>query len=51
MVGLELLFVEFFGINGAPGVDDIGEHERYQKRYPEHRGQRELTRAGVLDGQ
>ena len=51
VIGFEFFFVELFGIDGAPGVDDVGEYEGHQQRDVEHRGQREFTRAGVLERQ
>ena len=51
VIGFEFFFVELFGIDGAPGVDDVGEYEGHQQRDVEHRGQRELTRTGVLERQ
>ena len=48
---MDLLFIEFLLVNGAPGVDDVSQNEGHEQRDIEHRGQRELTRARVLDGQ
>ena len=43
----DFFLIEFLGIDSAPGIDDIGQYERYEQGYIEHRAQRELTRAGV----
>ena len=51
MIVFELFFIEFLGIDGAPTVDDVGEHERNEQRDVEHRGERELTAAGVRERQ
>ena len=46
---MDLVLGELLGIDGAPGVDDVSQHERHEQRYVEHRGERELAGAGVLD--
>ena len=51
MIGFYLVLVEFLAVDGSPSIYDVGEDERYEQRYIEHRAERELTRAGVLDGQ
>ena len=51
MIRGDLVFVEFLGVDGAPGIDDVGQHEGHEQRDVEHRGQGELTRAGVLQRQ
>ena len=51
VIGLNLLLRQFLTVDSTPGVDDIGQHEGYEQRDVEHRGERELTGAGVLDGQ
>ena len=51
MVLLNLLFRQFLAVDGAPGVDDVGQDEGDEQRHPEHGAQRELAGAGVLDGQ
>ena len=49
VIVLDLVLGEFLGIDGAPGVDDVCQHEGHEQRYVEHRGERELAGAGVLD--
>ena len=49
VIVLDLVLGELLGIDGAPGVDDVSQHEGHEQRYVEHRGERELARAGVLD--
>ena len=51
VVVLDLVLVELLGIDGAPGVDDVGQDEGHEQRDIEHRGERKLAGAGVLDGQ
>ena len=51
VIVLYVVFVECLGIDGAPGVDDVSQYEGYEQRDVEHRGERELTRAGVLERQ
>ena len=51
MIGLYLLFREFLLVDGAPTVDDVSQDKGHEQRNVEHRGQCELARAGVLDGQ
>ena len=48
VIGLDLFLGEFLLVDGAPGVDDVGEHEGHEQGYPEHRVERELAGAGVL---
>ena len=45
---MDLFLGEFLLVDGAPGVDDVGEHEGHKQGYPEHRIERELAGAGVL---
>ena len=51
VIFFDFIFCEFFVIDGAPGIDDVGQHEGHEQRDVEHGGERELTRAGVLDGE
>ena len=43
VISSEFFFVEFLGIDGAPGIDDVCKDERHEERYPEHRGEGKLT--------
>ena len=49
VIVVEFVLIEFLGIDGAPSIDDIGQYKGYEQRDVEHRGERELTGAGVLE--
>ena len=51
VIGFEFFLGDFFLVDSAPGVDDVGQHERYEQRHPEHGAQGELARAGVNQGE
>ena len=51
VVALNLLLVKLLTVDGAPGVDDVGQHDGYEQRDVEHGTQGELTRTGVCHGQ
>ena len=51
VVALNLLLVKLLTVDGAPGVDDVGQHEGHEQRDVEHGGERELAGAGVLKGE
>ena len=51
VIGLDLFLGEFLLVDGAPGVDDVGEHEGHEQGYPEHRVERELAGTGILKGE
>ena len=43
VVTLDFLLGDFLFVDGAPGVEDVGQYKWYQQRYIEHGAQRELT--------
>ena len=47
----DLLAVYLFLVDGIPGIDDVGQDEGDEQADDGHGAQRELTGAGVGDGQ